>query len=80
VSATGFSVKVTAGGAAAPDAAPLENSGQQGTFRHPVVNPDVWVSQQARPFLAPAADASEAEVTAAVELLADKLIAFLESS
>lgn len=60
----GGNVKIVAGGAKAPEAAPLENKGQQGTFRHPVFarkdqgrSEWTWVQQRARPFLGPAADA-----------------------
>lgn len=34
----------------APHARAFENSGRAGTFRHPVIGRDVWVSQAARPF------------------------------
>lgn len=52
----GTRVRIQAGGTKAPDAAPLENHGNPGTFRHPVFgNFDVWVSQPARPSLTKAA-------------------------
>ncbi len=58
-------VTVKAGGAGAPHARPYENLGEPGTFRHPVYgNREVWVTQAARPFLFPAARASEGTVTA----------------
>jgi hypothetical protein len=58
VRSTGFTVRIVAGGDAAPDAAPLENKGREGDFRHPVFGDrERWVSQKARPFLAPALDA-----------------------
>ena len=61
-------VEIVAGGPNAPDAAPLENKGQAGTFRHPVFgNREVWVSQPARPFLAPALDAHREQVAKAIE-------------
>jgi hypothetical protein len=42
----------------APEARPLEHGGNSGTFRHMVFgHKDRWVSQPARPFLAPAAAA-----------------------
>lgn len=64
---SGVSVKIIAGGDTAPEAAPLENQGQSGTFRHPVFgNFDVWVNQQARPFLAPAVEANEEAVVVQV--------------
>lgn len=51
----GDNVVVYAGGESAPSAAPIENEGKRGTFRHPVFgNRDVWVSQRARPFFGPA--------------------------
>ena len=68
VRGSGLSVKIIAGGDAAPDAAPLENQGRQGQFRHPVFgNRDRWVSQQARPFLAPALDAHREMVAREIE-------------
>lgn len=61
-------VKVVAGGEAAPDAAPLENRGVAGSFRHPVYgNRNVWVEQQARPFLAPALEAHREAVVTGIE-------------
>ena len=58
----GLSAVVRAGGASAPHAAAFEHAGRQGSFRHPVfANQDEertqwsWVSQEARPFLHPAA-------------------------
>lgn len=51
----GDNVVVYAGGQGAPEAAPLDNEGKSGTFRHPVFgNRDVWVAQKARPFFTPA--------------------------
>lgn len=50
---------IRAGGPSAPNAAPLENKGKGGTFRHPVFgHRQVWVNQQARPFLRPALQAN----------------------
>lgn len=47
-------VQIKAGGAKAPHAAPFENEGKSGTFRHPVFgNRNVWVSQPAHPYLLP---------------------------
>lgn len=46
----------------APHARPYEHGGREGKFRHPVFgNREVWVSQVARPFLAPAFDAKNNE-------------------
>lgn len=57
VKARGDRVSVTAD---APDAAPLENRGKEGEFKHPVFgNAGVVVSQKARPFLHPAARINE---------------------
>lgn len=57
VSATNKGVAVRAGGGDAPHAAALENLGKTGTFRHPVFgNREVWVEQQAHPYLGPAAE------------------------
>lgn len=64
-------IRITAGGAAAPDAAPYEHGGKSGTFRHPVFgNRQVWVSQQARPFLVPA---GQANIEKAAGLIVDGL-------
>lgn len=61
-SVSGLSAVVRAGGVNAPHAAALEHAGRQGSFRHPVFADQSltrsdwsWVSQQARPFLHPAA-------------------------
>ncbi len=63
----GVKVKVVAGGPGAEDAAPYEHGGKPGTFRHPVFGQqNVWVDQQARPYLGPAAEAKENEVLQAV--------------
>ncbi len=67
----GVSVSIEAGGTKAPDAAPFEHGGQSGTFRHPVFGQDVWVNQQAHPFLHPAAEQSQGEIVAAVTLGVD---------
>lgn len=46
----------------APHARPFEHGGSEGTFRHPVFgNRRIWVSQVARPFLAPAFEARNEE-------------------
>lgn len=56
----------------APHARPYENGGKPGTFRRPVYgNRRNWVTQEARPFLEPAArtkgGAVENEITKAVD-------------
>lgn len=67
VRTAGTSVKVIAGGASAPAAAAFENQGQAGEFWHPVYgNRHAWVTQPARPFLAPAYDDHGEEVETAV--------------
>lgn len=70
--ARGLTVGVRAGGASAPHAVPFEHDGVPGTFRHPVFgNRDVWVSQDAHPFLMPAlvkeADNVERACAAAID-------------
>lgn len=61
------SARVTAGGPKAPEAAPLNNRGRGGTFRHPVFgDPSVWVDQEARPFLQPALGAKADAVADAI--------------
>ena len=64
---TGDAVQVSAGGSAAPHAAPYEHGGTPGTFRHMVFgHRDRWVTQQARPFLGPSFDVTEPTVTTLV--------------
>lgn len=66
---------VSAGGAKAPNAAPLENGGKEGTFRHPVMGDmDVWVNQEAHPFLHPAAEAQSEALAAKVDVAIDEAI------
>jgi hypothetical protein len=56
VSTTGINTAVVrAGGKNAPAGAPFEHAGKSGTFRHPVPGTNTWVTQEARPFLHPAA-------------------------
>lgn len=60
-SATGAGVTIIVDAKQAPEAAPLENKGRGGTFRHPVYgNRDVWVTQAARPFFYAAVSSSSA--------------------
>jgi hypothetical protein len=57
----------------APNAAPLENRGKRGTFKHPVFgNADVVVEQEARPFLHPAAELNEPKLVDGVLQAIDK--------
>ena len=60
--------KVTAGGDAAPDAAPIENRGK-GHVRHPVFGDrEVWTEKNSPPaFLAPALDAKTDQVVEIVD-------------
>lgn len=74
----GLTAVVRAGGKAAPNAAPFEHAGREGTFRHPVFadatktrSDWTWVSQQARPFLHPA---TMDHLTEAVEAIRDAVI------
>jgi hypothetical protein len=58
-------VTVKAGGPNAPHARPYEGLSVRGDeFRHPVYANDWWVAQATRPFLFPAAQTTEAEVSA----------------
>lgn len=71
----GVSLSVVAGGPNAPDAAPLENKGQGGSFRHPVHgNYDVWVAQKARPFLGPSVQAKSAQIDAMAQGVIDDML------
>ena len=69
----GIRSKVIAGNAEAPHAAAFENRGVPGFFRHPVFGrPGVgragwtWVTQGARPFMRPAAEANAPRTAAEV--------------
>lgn len=66
-------VQVMAGGPLAPHARPYENVASRGnTFRHPLFGDrSVWVSQEERPFLFPAAQAGEAQSLALVRTALD---------
>lgn len=70
-------VKVLAGGASAPHARPYEGIGTSGdTFRHPVYGDrEVWVAQEKRPFIFPAAEAKGEEVTGLVRAALDEAAA-----
>ncbi len=64
----------------APEAKPLEHHGKEGTFRHPVFgNKDVWVSQPAHPFLAPALAAKKEESVLAAKKAVDDALAEVHS-
>lgn len=72
----GFRVRVQAGAAGAPEAAPIEHHGRSGSFRHPLFGDrEHWYSQPAHPFLTPAAEESLPEVEAAVLGLIDVTLA-----
>lgn len=70
-------VFVRAGGPTAPHARLYENVWGRSEFRHPVYavsgRPTVWVSQQTRPFLAPAARANEQATTNAITAAIDEV-------
>ena len=78
-----IAVVIRAGGDPAPHAVPYENKGQRGKFRHPLNYPNQgnkqhWVSQNARPFLHPAAvnrleEIRRAIVEAAMAALEEKI-------
>ena len=52
----------------AGEAAAFEHQGNPGTFRHPVFgHREVWVNQQAHPFLQPAAEANVEQVAQMME-------------
>lgn len=55
VRARSLQITIIADPRVAPEAAPLENKGRDGFFRHPLFGDrEIWVDQKARPFLAPA--------------------------
>jgi hypothetical protein len=66
------SVSITTSAKRAPHARPYEHDGRSGSFRHPVYgNRDVWVTQQARPFLAPAVRAKQDDVVDEIAKVVD---------
>jgi hypothetical protein len=65
---SGGNVKVRAGGPRAPVAAPAENHGRAGTFRHPLfADRNHWYDQKAHPDGAEALAAHQDEVAQAIE-------------
>ncbi len=59
----GTRVRVIAGGDEAPEAAPINNAGKVGNFRHPLFGDySSWWPQTAHPFLEPAGEAKQEEV------------------
>ncbi len=58
----------------APHARPIENAGNTGTFRHPVFGTDRWVTQEARPFQAPAAEKWHASADEEIGKVVDEVI------
>lgn len=59
----------------APHARPFEHGGGEGTFRHPVYGRrGVWVSQVARPFLAPALTAKGDEAAKKIADVVDVVV------
>lgn len=60
-------VLIRAGGAAAPNAAPIENHGK-GHVRHPIPRTDKWTDKNSPPaFLGPSVDAHQALINGAIE-------------
>lgn len=62
----------------APNARPFERGGSRGTFRHPVFKTErrrrtAWVSQEARPFLAPAARSKERPTVRKIRRVVDRV-------
>lgn len=82
--ATSVNFKVSAGGEAAPNAAPIENKGR-GNVRHPTYSPRPnvpekvgWTEFKSHPaFLSPALEAKQEEI---VELIADRLAAAVSAA
>lgn len=65
---------------AAPHARPYEGlsaGGSSGFFRHPVYGNDWWVSQDTRPFLAPAVEETRPELTDAISELVHRVTGLL---
>lgn len=74
----GAGVSVYVDSKAAPEAAPINNRGKGGTFRHPVYgNRDVWVPQAADPFFAEGVREGLAQTDALLGLMFTRLGATL---
>lgn len=75
VRGSGASLKVVAGGSAAPDAAPIENKGRGGV-RHPVFgNRNVWTSKNSpTAFLYPALNAHRSELETRVARAVERAV------
>lgn len=75
VKGAGATLKVTAGGDAAPDAAPIENGGK-GFVRHPVFgHRDRWSATNSKPaFLRPALDAHRKEIETSIAESIDRAV------
>lgn len=69
-------VRVSAGGARAPEAAAFENGGRPGTFRHPVFGHRnrKWAKQDAHPFLMRALASQASSVADDVEAAIDHFL------
>lgn len=69
-------VAVTVNARIAPEAAPLENKGKPGLFRHPVFgNRDTWVNQSARPFFYAGAARAQKTIDAQMRQILDDVAA-----
>lgn len=72
---SGATISIVAGSKKAADAAPYENEGKQGDFRHPLFgNRAVWISQKAHPFLHPALEAGRPAVMDAALQALDRAV------
>jgi len=77
-SASEAHVRVYVDAKMAPEAAPINNRGRGGNFRHPVYgNRDVWVNQKAIPFFDAGVRAGEAEADRAMLECMDRTAAAL---
>lgn len=71
-SARNPSVQIVVDPKKAPEAAPLNNGGRSGTFRHPTFgNRDRWVTQKAQPFFEVALSGHQHDADAAIEAVMD---------
>lgn len=57
----------------APHARPIENAGKKGSFRHPIFGRDDWASQEARPYMQPAADAWQSHADEEIGKVVDEV-------
>lgn len=74
-SAKSAGVAISVDARIAPEARPLENQGNSGTFRHPIFGDiTTWVAQPAQPFFWHGVAAADSKIDAAMQAVMDNVI------